>query len=159
MIPIHNILHPTDFSARSDFAFRMASALARDYHANLIILHVVQQPVVLYTEGIIPAQPEDHFEEMREHLLQFQSQDQDVSVSHLLEEGNPATEILRVAESIPADLIVMGTHGRHGLKRLFMGSVAEYVLERAACPVLTVKTPASDQAPRPNLAAEEMIHS
>src|SRR5262245_19097065 len=159
MLPIKNILHPTDFSDRSEFAFRLACALARDYHANLVILHVVQEPVVLYTEGVIPAPPEDHIEEMRERLLHLQPPSDAVTVTHRLEEGNPATEILRVAGLIPADLIVMGTHGRRGLNRLLMGSVAEYVLERAMCPVLTVKTPFPEEAPVRNVAQEAMAHS
>jgi nucleotide-binding universal stress UspA family protein len=159
MLPINNILHPTDFSDRSEFAFRLATALARDYHANLVILHVVHEPVVLYTEGVIPAPPEDHLEEMRERLLQLQPPSQDVTVTHRLEEGNPATEILRVAGLIPADLIVMGTHGRRGLNRLLMGSVAEYVLERATCPVLTVKTPFPEEKPVHSVASAELVHS
>ena len=159
MLPICNILHPTDFSDRSDFAFRLAGALARDYNANLVILHVVQEPVVLYTEGVIPTPPEDHVEEVRERLLSLQVGDGTLAVTHRIEEGNPATEILRVAGLIPADLIVMGTHGRRGLKRLLMGSVAEYVLERAECPVLTVKTPFPEEKPISSRAQEELVHS
>ena len=159
MLPINNILHPTDFSDRSEFAFRLAAALARDYHASLVILHVVQEPVVLYTEGVMPSPPEDHVEEVRERLLSLQVRDGAPAVTHRLEEGNPATEILRVADLIPADLIVMGTHGRRGLKRLLMGSVAEYVLERATCPVLTVKTPFPEEKPVPSHAQEELVHS
>ena len=141
MLPIHNILHPTDFSQRSEFALNMASALARDYSANLIILHVAQSPVIMFTEGIIPPSAEGHLEEVREQLARVEPADPNVNVVHQLVEGNPATEILHVAEMMNVDLIVMGTHGRHGLKRFLMGSVAEYVMERAACPVLTVKTP------------------
>jgi universal stress protein A len=159
MLPINNILHPTDFSDRSEFAFRLATALARDYHANLVILHVVQDPVVLYTEGVIPAPAEDHMEEMRERLLRLQPPSDTVTVTHRLEEGNPATEILRVAGLIPADLVVMGTHGRRGLNRLLMGSVAEYVLERATCPVLTVKTPFPEEKPVHSVASAELVHS
>jgi nucleotide-binding universal stress UspA family protein len=159
MIPIQNILHPTDFSQHSEFAFRLAAALARDYDAKLVILHVAQQPVIMYTEGIIPAQPEHHEEELREQLLQLQVQHPNVHVVHLLEDGNPGEEILRIADEFPADLIVMGTHGRRGLQRLLMGSVAEYVLERASCPVLTVKTPVPDQPWRPDVTAEKLVRT
>jgi nucleotide-binding universal stress UspA family protein len=62
-------------------------------------------------------------------------------VERRLEEGLAVTEVLRVAQEVNADLIVMGTHGRTGLARLLMGSVAEQVLRKALCPVLTVKTP------------------
>ena len=58
-----------------------------------------------------------------------------------MKEGDPATEILQFAQQIKCDLIVMGTHGRTGLGRLFLGSVAEQVLRKAPCAVLTVKTP------------------
>jgi nucleotide-binding universal stress UspA family protein len=59
-----------------------------------------------------------------------------------MEEGDPPTEILRIATQIPADLIVMGTHGRRGLLERLMGSVAEKVVRLAPCPVVTVKAPA-----------------
>jgi nucleotide-binding universal stress UspA family protein len=62
-------------------------------------------------------------------------------VEHWIFQGDPATEILAAAEKIKCDLIVMGTHGRTGLGRLLMGSVAEQVVRKAPCPVLTVKTP------------------
>jgi nucleotide-binding universal stress UspA family protein len=58
-----------------------------------------------------------------------------------LAEGDPAAEIIRAAQETGAELIVMGTHGRTGLQRLLMGSVAEQVLRKASCPVLTVKAP------------------
>lgn len=154
MLPIRNILHPTDFSDRSELALKLASALARDYQANLTILHVAQEPVVLFTEGIIPPPVDDHLQEVREQLANIEPTDPNVNVTRQLVEGNPAAEILRVADMTHADLIVMGTHGRRGLKRFLMGSVAEYVMERATCPVLTVKTPAD--APQPVESAERM---
>src|SRR5262245_33132691 len=109
MLPIHNILHPTDFSERSEFALNMASALARDYNANLFILHVAQAPVILFTEGILPPSNEEHLAEVRQQLERVEPADPEVNVVHQLVEGNPATEILRVAEMMDADLIVMGT--------------------------------------------------
>src|SRR5207244_6457335 len=66
--------------------FRSAGALARDYHANLVILHVVQEPVVLYTEGVIPSPPEDHLEEIRERLLSLQVGDGTLAVTHRIED-------------------------------------------------------------------------
>ncbi len=146
MYPIRNILHPTDFSERSELALKLASALARDYNANLTILHVAQQPVVLFTEGIIPPPADDHLQEVRQQLQSIEPLHPVVNVTRQLVEGNAATEILHVAEMTQADLIVMATHGRRGLKRFLMGSVAEYVMERARCPVLTVKTPAQTSA-------------
>jgi nucleotide-binding universal stress UspA family protein len=84
---------------------------------------------------------EDCQEKLKEELLRMQVPDDRIGVIRRLEEGNPATEILRVAQLCCADLIVMGTHGRRGLNRLLMGSVAEEVVRMAACPVLTVRTP------------------
>jgi nucleotide-binding universal stress UspA family protein len=69
-----------------------------------------------------------------------------VTVEHHLKEGDPATEILRLAEERKVDVIVMGTHGRTGLGRLLMGSVAEQIVRKAPCPVLTVRLP-QRQAP------------
>lgn len=65
----------------------------------------------------------------------------EVLVEHRLREGDAAAEILQVADEVGADLIVLGTHGRTGLGRVLMGSVAEAVLRRARCPVLTLKSP------------------
>ncbi len=140
MVALHTLLHPTDFSERSDFAFHLACALARDHGARMIIMHVSQPPLAIYTEGAIPPGLEDYREELHSHLLQVRPPE-GIQASHRLEEGNPVEEILRVAQESQAELIVMGTHGRRGWKRLLMGSVAEMVMRRASCPVLTVKTP------------------
>jgi nucleotide-binding universal stress UspA family protein len=72
-----------------------------------------------------------------------------VRVTHRLLRGDPAGEILKLADAETADLIVLGTHGRGGLGRLLMGSVAEAVLRKAPCPVLTVKTLSPTGKPRP----------
>jgi nucleotide-binding universal stress UspA family protein len=76
-----------------------------------------------------------------------------------LTDGEPYAEILRVAEDDGCDLIVMGTHGRTGLRRLLMGSVAEQVLRQASCPVLTVKTPFPESVSAPEALAHEAVKS
>jgi nucleotide-binding universal stress UspA family protein len=142
MLAIKTILHPTDFSERSDFAFRLACALARDYGARLHVLHVGSGPVIVPVEGIVPPEPERYQDELTAKLHTMRGEAPNIPVEHqLLFIGDPAAEILRVAQAIKSDLIVMGTHGRTGLGRLLMGSVAEQVVWKAACPVLTVKTP------------------
>jgi nucleotide-binding universal stress UspA family protein len=141
MLPIHTILHPTDFSDHSGVAFRLACALARDYSARLVVLHVSSPPVLIYGEGVIPPQPVDYQDRLEEELHQLQAPDPTIRTDHKMREGDPVDEILAVAEQARADLIVMGTHGRTGLGRLLMGSVAEKVVRRAACPVLTVRSP------------------
>jgi nucleotide-binding universal stress UspA family protein len=133
MLPIGTILHPTDFSERANYAFRLACSLARDRAARLIILHIV--PVSLAEEK------RSFGEELAEELNRMEMPDPKVRVERLLEEGDPVTEILRLAREMGCDLIVMGTHGRTGLGRLLMGSVAEQVVRGASCPVLTVKAP------------------
>ena len=141
MLPIHTILHPTDFSDCSDSAFRLACALARDYGARLVVLHVAELPAVVAGDGMLmmpyPIDPEP----LREQLQQLKPDDPKVPVEHRLVEGYPADQILRVAAESNCDLILMGTHGRTALNRLLMGSVAEQVVRKATCPVLTVKTP------------------
>src|SRR5262245_59381689 len=141
MLPIHTILHPTDFSDRSEYALHLACALARDHGARLIVVHVVPQPVVAYMDGVLPPDPEVVLRESKGLLDRLAVPDPDLPVERRLEEGDPASEVLRVAGEVEANLIVMGTHGRTGLGRLLMGSVAEEVVRRAPCPVLTLKTP------------------
>jgi nucleotide-binding universal stress UspA family protein len=150
MFPIRTILHPTDFSDPSRYAFQVACALAKDHGAKLLVLHAEAVPVVAYTEGVVvPLDLEAYRESMTDTLHQVRPADPAVWVEHRLELGpDPVTEILRVAESEHCDLIVMGTHGRTGLRRVLMGSVAEHVMRKAPCPVLTVRGPfAPAQAP------------
>jgi len=141
MLPIHTILHPTDFSDRSGNAFQLACALTRDYGARLVVLHVSVPPTIVYGQGILPPDPEILRQEAKEQLDRLQAPQADARAERRLEEGDPATEVLRLAREIGANLIVMGTHGRTGLGRLLMGSVAEQVVRKATCPVLTVTTP------------------
>jgi nucleotide-binding universal stress UspA family protein len=85
----------------------------------------------------------------------MQAEGEKVPVEHqLLFVGDPAAEILRVAQAVKADLIVLGTHGRTGLGRLLMGSVAEQVVRRAPCPVVTVKAPLPQGGPGEGPARE-----
>ena len=133
MLPIHTILHATDFSERSQNALRLACALARDYQARLIVLHIVPTPVIGYPEGIILTQPEEYRAEARTRLQQMQPTDAAIVMERMLGDGDAATTIVDTAKKKECDLIVMGTHGWGGLTRLLMGSVAEKVLRGAAC--------------------------
>jgi nucleotide-binding universal stress UspA family protein len=143
MKPVRTILHPTDFSERSDYAFRYACLLAGEMGARLIVLHVnPPPPAAVHGEMITYLPPSGALEEeLREKLGALKATDPTVCVDHFLEDGDPAAVILRVALTTPCDLIVMGTHGRTGLGRLLMGSVAEEVVRKAPCPVLTLKVP------------------
>lgn len=141
MLPIQTILHPSDFSDRSNYALQMATALARDYQARLIIMHVIPQPIIAYGEGVIPPDPELLRREAQEQFNKLPLLDVGVHVETRLADGDEAAGILHLARELTVDLIVMGTHGRTGIRRLLMGSVAEQVMRRSACPVLTVTAP------------------
>ncbi len=141
MLPIQTILHPTDFSPSSEAAFPLACSLARDYGARLVVLHVAPPPVVAYGETITALVDEDTVEAARESLRRLRAPEPKVPIEHRVEVGDAAERILGVADEIGCSLIVLGTHGRTGLGRLLMGSVAEAVSRRAPCPVLTAKTP------------------
>jgi nucleotide-binding universal stress UspA family protein len=143
MFPIRTILHPTDFSEPSRYAFQVACALTKDHGGRLLVLHAGAAPVVALTDGVVvPLDLESYKALMTAQLHEVRPADPQVRVEHRLELGpDPVTEILRVAEGEHCDLIVMGTHGRTGLRRILMGSVAENVMRRAPCPVLTVRGP------------------
>jgi nucleotide-binding universal stress UspA family protein len=142
MPAIKCILQPTDFSEGSDFAFRLACSLAEPYGARVHVLHVARHPVISAVGDASEQEPERYREELTEMLHERRADDPYITVEHqMLFSGDPAPEILRVAAAIEADMIVMGTHGRSGLGRLLMGSVAEQVVRRALCPVVTVKVP------------------
>jgi nucleotide-binding universal stress UspA family protein len=139
MFPIRTILLPTDFSSCSDSAFRLACMLARDYGARLIVLHVAAPPIAVYGEGLLVEEPELQKQELWKALQAIKTDIPNLSVERRLAEGDAAAEILRVADETDCDLLVMGTHGRTGVGRFVLGSVAEQVMRRAHCPVLTTK--------------------
>jgi nucleotide-binding universal stress UspA family protein len=141
MVPIQVILHPTDFSEPSAYAFQLACMLARDQAARLAITHVALPPeVVSGRQGAAEGQLTDYYRGLRNKLQQLRVPE-GVPVEYRLDEGDPVQEILRAAQETRCQLIVMGTHGRTGLERRLLGSVAEQVVRRAPCPVLAVKSP------------------
>ena len=141
MLPIQTIVHPTDFSEGSALAFRLACSLARDYEARLVVVHVAEPPLPLYASGVVLPQPLPSREPLRARLQAMIGQQPGVQMEYRLVDGSAAIEILRLAKEVECNLIIMGTHGRTGLGRLLMGSVAEHVVRQAPCPVLTVKSP------------------
>lgn len=141
---IHKILFPTDFSHTGDAALAMATALARDSGAKLLIVHVEEPPVAYGGGEMYYGMADPATEDLRKMLHEIVPPDPAISYEHRLVTGDPAAAIARLADEEAVDLIVMGTHGRTGLTRLLMGSVAEAVVRRAKCPVLTYKQ-ASDQ--------------
>src|SRR5579884_1107109 len=139
MLPLGTVLHPTDFSENSEYAFQVACELARDYKARLVLLHVMAPPMVIYAGGPVPAEAWPSIDQVQEKLRELHGQAHQVRVEAQVMEGDPVDMILRAAEETDCDVIVMGTHGRTGLGRLLMGSVAEAVIRKAPCPVLSVK--------------------
>jgi len=150
MLPITTVLYPTDFSDCASQALELASCLASDYGARLVICHVHVPEVIVFGElPPVPPEPLDDQQAVQARLEKLRPYDPTILFEHVLCEGDPATEILRLARTMPCDLIVMGTHGRTGVRRLLMGSVAEEVLRGAPCPVLTVKAHAAEPVRAP----------
>jgi universal stress protein A len=156
MLSFKAILHPTDFSDASEHALKMAAALARDYKARLVLLHAVEPPVYYGELGVSFIPPEDYREKAQERVAGLIGPDSPLTVETVVVEGIAAAEILRVAAEHPVDLIVIGSHGRTGIGRVLMGSVAEEVSRKAPCPVLIVRTPheVQESAEKPASAAK-----
>ena len=140
------ILHPTDFSPASRPAFAHALALARDEGAEVLLVHVLATVMPLVGEGYMSPKTYDdlqrsaraHAQKQLDQLL-AKAKAARVRARGFLYEGVAADAIARAARAKHAKLVVMGTHGRTGLTRLLMGSVAERVVGTAPCPVLTVR--------------------
>lgn len=154
MLPFKTILFATDFSPPSRVAFEVASALARDYRARLIALHVVEPAKIGYAEFNTYIGPEEDRGDAMRMLQSLKAPAPTVTIEYRLLEGDPATVITETAAEIGADLIIMGTHGRTGLARMMMGSVAEEVLRRAPCPVLTMRGLAAEPSEEVAAAGE-----
>jgi len=141
MLPIRTILVPTDFSSTSAEALNLAASLARDHGARLVLLHVAGEPAFAAGMGVIPFDPGSYRDEVRDQFEQLAVRCPGLEVEQRLVEGPVIPEIVRAAGETGCDLIVMGAHGWTGLRRLLLGSVAEGVMRRAPCPVLTVRSP------------------
>lgn len=141
MLPIKTILHPTDFSDASAHALQMAAMLARDYSARLIVLHAMEPPIYYGELGVSFSAPESHRDSALDRVTALIESLAPLNAESLLLDGVAAPEILRVAKEEHADMIVIGSHGRTGIGRVLMGSVAEEIARKAPCPVLIVRTP------------------
>jgi len=142
MSSIRTILYPTDFSETAEQTYPFACSLARDLGASLIVLHVYPPPLD-HSEAVARRDPDGYEEDLWRMLKRYEAPGVAGGVTHRLEEGDAVETILRVAREANCDLIVMGTHGRSGLSRMLLGSVAEKILRKASCPVLTLKKPFS----------------
>ena len=146
MRQINRILCPVDFSDVSQHAADHAVLMARWYTAKITALHVSNPiPIVLPSSdfsvvgyGSVPAPTDEETAEIRKSVDACFSAATPIDVDVLIDSGRPAHRIVERAASLPADLIVIGTHGTGGFERLVLGSVTEKVLRKASCPVMTV---------------------
>jgi nucleotide-binding universal stress UspA family protein len=153
---LNRILVPVDFSAHSEKAIRFATTLANKFGARLSLLHVVEDPFVTgawQAEVFVPNIPEllnDLIKAAQTQMTERQKElaTHGVAVESAVISGRPATAIVEYASTGQFDLIVMGTHGRTGFSHALLGSVAERVVQKAPCPVLSVRetTPAAPKS-------------
>lgn len=155
MLSIKNILVPTDFSEGSMHAIRYAREFAQKFDATLCLFHVLEMPPGLAPGAMIHPDPDGRVLTLQEYLeelstdkfIQLQSylEENGVQSNYRVAEGAPHEAIVKAAEHDDVDMIVMGTHGRTGLKHFFMGSTAERVVRYAPCPVTVVRIDEDDK--------------
>jgi nucleotide-binding universal stress UspA family protein len=143
------LVFATDFSAYSGEALEYAVQFALTLGAELYLLHVFERPFfaepgvshsIQLRHGVDQWIRDLKAEESQKlEALAKEVRGRGVTVHPLFKEGIPFVEILKTAEEMPADLLVLGTHGRTGLAHVLIGSVAQRVVQRAKCPVLTVR--------------------
>ena len=144
MVTIDSIMLPTDFSDTSKVAQRYAKGLARQYSAELHVVHVILDPAYVASPmgmGSIPDSYHSDMEARSDEELETlfpDNNESDIVVVRKTLGGSAAYSIVEYAKDNKISMIVMGTHGYSGLSRLLLGSVAEKVVRTSPCPVLTV---------------------
>jgi len=139
-----SICCPIDFSDASRAAMEVAADLAARTGASLTLLHAYPVPGYTFPDGSVVASPrmlQELADQSSKHLGEWRSQAEALGARNVNAEtvvGEPASEIVAWARERKTDLLVLGTHGRTGLEHALMGSVAERVVRKARCPVLTV---------------------
>jgi nucleotide-binding universal stress UspA family protein len=152
MIELRRILFPYDFSTLSLHGLRYARSFAEAYDAELHVLHVVDEACQYWmamgpNSVPIGPPPEELVEASTREMEKFAAEhlsDAGFPVMTEVQMGRPFMEIIRYAREKKIDLIILGTHGRSGLKHVLLGSVAERVVRKAPCPVLTIRHPEHD---------------
>ncbi len=137
---------PIDFSDASRAAMEVGADLARRNGGELVLLHAYPIPGYTFPDGSVVASPrmmQELAEGAEKHLQEWRRDAEALGarVSTVKAVGEPASEIVTFARESGVDLLVLGTHGRTGLEHALMGSVAERVVRKARCPVLTVRPP------------------
>ena len=146
MIDLKRILVPVDFSEHSREALKYGCALSEKFGSELHLLHVLQDLVAMVPEpGLAFPPPGDYMQELQQSAEQSLARLPDDSwpcggtVVRCVRQGPPFVEIIRYAKENEIDLITIGTHGRSGLAHMLLGSVAEKVIRKAPCPVLSIR--------------------
>ena len=146
MLPFEKILWPTDFSEASYQALITANELAVHFSAELILMHAIPPvPLMPGYDAPVGIDSVSYLKEMEAtakdslNRLDQERVSGEVTLSKLVVHGNPADEIVRTADEVNADLIVIATHGLTGWRRFIFGSVAEKVIRMALCPVLSIQ--------------------
>lgn len=143
---VKKILVAVDYSDSSDAAMIYAATLAREFDAEIHLVHIYDPPYTNIDAGfsgsIIPEEIPPVDMEAEKARLDLVSPGKGTRFLHAFVVGFPVEELVRYAKEQNVDLVVMGTHGRTGLTRLLMGGVAEGVVRSSPCPVLTIKQPA-----------------
>jgi universal stress protein A len=145
--PIHKILFPTDFSNYANYALKYAIAMATHFNATLYVLHVNVLLAQNYPPEVYQGMDVDYIaylkhcaKENLEKVVPPEIKKQ-IQVEEILEKGVPYQEIVRKAQSLGVDVIVMSTRGRTGLDHTLTGSTTERVVSLSPCPVLSIKYP------------------
>jgi nucleotide-binding universal stress UspA family protein len=142
-MPAHHVLVPIDFSPDADYALEYAMRLARILQAKLTLLHVIEPLVVGSVEAMPYTFLQDLEDKITEAMIPYHERvtAAGLSCDYTIVHGVPFQVIIDTARTDHIDLIIMGTHGRTGLRHVLIGSVAERVVRLAPCPVLVVRLP------------------
>lgn len=159
-LTVNRIILATDFSQSSESATEYAKMLAKRFSSNLTLAHVVDVSMTTCSERAAVGYPIDDMRrsssENLERLLKDLTLDGVRATAQTLEARNPAAAIVGLAEQLGADLIVAGTHSRHGLNKMILGSCAEGIVRHASCPVVTIG-PKVKAPPSGNIAFKRIV--
>lgn len=142
MISLKRILVPTDFSEHSRKAMLYGAELAKKFHSELHLLHAIEMTPLMYGEvACVAPETESEIEASAQTQLDrlLTDADADLTIVRTVQHGHPFVETIRYAKENDVGLIILGTHGRGAIAHMFLGSVAERVVRKAPCPVLTVR--------------------
>jgi nucleotide-binding universal stress UspA family protein len=145
VIALRRILVPTDFSESARHALTYGISFAKEYGAEVVLLHVIESLPMSYVSDLFPVPMAEFFQEVTSYArkeladLAAHVRERKVPAREIVVQGKPAAEIVRVAREEAADMIVLGTHGKRLLDQPLFGSTIERVVRGAPCPVLSCR--------------------